>query len=285
MSDSQFIGLFIGSQAVVVLMDLRRGTDRPSSWASRGFLLGVLIVYFAIQGGLGRLAPGPQQVVDAVVVRLAPGAARGEPAGWALALAFVAGLYVGGLVDYLVHRFLSHSRALFFTHEYHHLPSEVMLLMPGLAARPFAVVATLPVTIATAAAAYGTLWALGQPVATATPMKLLLLTHVMLLVTSHSSALREIAWMHSALKPFGLTTAREHLLHHTTDLRGNYANLTTVWDRVFGTYLDPDLPGHQGHRVGLAYDQDWLGAVTLGLVKLPASVRARFDVGRWCNLA
>jgi len=165
------------------------------------------------------------------------------------------------------------------------LIGEVMLLMPGLAARPFAVVATLPVTLLTAAAAYGTLWALGQPLATATPMRLLLLAHVLLLVTSHSSALREIAWMHTALKRLGLTTAPEHLLHHTTDLVGNFANLTTVWDRVFGTYLDPDLPRHQARRLGLAYDQDWLGAVTLGLVKLPARVRARFDVGRWCNLA
>ena len=45
--------------------------------------------------------------------------------------------YVAGLWDYLVHRWFSHSRWFWFTHEYHHLPRQVTILMPGILVRPF----------------------------------------------------------------------------------------------------------------------------------------------------
>lgn len=269
----------------------------PASWASLLFLGFVLLAYFLLQGAVARLAPGPESVVTSVCAYFSgplqassswlpdlrlPSSAL--PPSLALFLAVFTGLYVGGLVDYLVHRFVSHSRVLFFTHEYHHLPSEVFLLMPGLAARPFAIVASFPVTLITAASAYGVLHVLGQPVTTPEPMLWLLFLHVSLLVTSHSSFLRRFPAVHKVMRAFGLTTPQEHLLHHTTDLRGNYANLTTIWDRVFGTYLDPDVVTMEGRRLGLDYDQDWLGAVTLGFFKIPKHLRDRFDVGRWCNL-
>ena len=74
------------------------------------------------------------------------------------------------------------------------------------------------------------------------------------------------------------------MLHHTVDLAGNYGNFTTVWDRLFVTYLDPMLPEHQGHRYGLAYDRDFIGSVTAGTVQIPAVWRERFQVGRYCNV-
>lgn len=296
MTDAVFFGLLIGTQAFFVLADVyeryrmpQEHPRPPASFEAVRFMGAVLLTYFVIQGVVGRIAPGPQAVVDRVTVALGGTAVsavsvRPEPGVFALALAVLVGLYIGGLADYLVHRFVSHSRPLFFTHEYHHLPSEVFLLMPGLAARPFAVVASFPVTVATALAAYGTLAVLGQPVVTATPMQCLLIAHVTLLVTSHSAFLRRWRGAHVVMTRLGLTTPHEHLLHHTTDLRGNYANLTTVWDRVFGTYIDPDVVTMEGRRLGLDYDQDWLGAVTLSYFKLPAHLRKRFDVGRWCNL-
>ena len=289
MSNEVFLAALIGGPVVLGLCDLyerwRMPPERERAAASAGgvlFLGVVLAVYVGIQGLAGRLAPGPREVVARVSGALGGGA--DGAAGWAIALGVLVGLYAGGLADYLMHRWVSHARAFWVTHEYHHLPNEVFLLMPGLAARPFAVVASFPVTVATAGAAYGTLALCGQPLGTATPMQWLLIMHVMLLVTSHSSFLRRFRAVHVWMKRFGLTTAREHLLHHTTDLAGNFANLTTVWDRVFGTYLDPDVVSMEGRRLGLAYDQDWLGAVTLSLLKLPPRWRARFDVGRWCNL-
>lgn len=250
------------------------------------FLAVVLAVYFILQVGLMAAVPRP----DAVAVALgdltgAPSlGVPPRPPGWALVGAVIAGLYLGGLVDYLVHRFFSHHRWFFFTHEYHHLPSEVFLLMPGLAARPFAVISTFPVTVATALAAHGTLALTGNPTTDLTAMKILILLQVFLLLTSHSSFLRRSRLPHEVMRRLGWTTPQEHLLHHAVDLHGNYANLTTIWDRLLGTYLDPELAENQGHRLGLEYDQDWLGAITAGFVKLPARVRRVFDVGRWCNL-
>ena len=84
-------------------------------------------------------------------------------------------------------------------------------------------------------------------------------------------------------KWLALTTPQEHLLHHTIDVQGNYGNFTVLWDRVFRTYLDPTRSEHQNH-LGLAYDQDFVGTLTAGRVKLPTSLRRRFQVDRFCNL-
>jgi hypothetical protein len=86
------------------------------------------------------------------------------------------------------------------------------------------------------------------------------------------------------MKWLALTTPQEHLLHHTVDLQGNYGNFTVVWDRLFGTYLDPMRSEYQDRPLGLAYDQDFVGTLTAGRLKLPGSLRARFEVDRFCNL-
>jgi sterol desaturase/sphingolipid hydroxylase (fatty acid hydroxylase superfamily) len=105
-----------------------------------------------------------------------------------------------------------------------------------------------------------------------------------LLVTSHSSFMRRGWLAHRLMSPLLLTSPQEHVLHHTVDLHGNYGNFTTLWDRLFGSYLDPRLPEHQGHRFGLAYDRDFLGTITAGAVELPASWRKRFQIDRYCNI-
>ena len=61
-------------------------------------------------------------------------------------------------------------------------------------------------------------------------------------------------------------------------------HFTVLWDRVFGTYLDPTWSKYQNHLLGLPYDQDFVGALTAGRVKLPATLRRRFQVERFCNL-
>ena len=192
--------------------------------------------------------------------------------------------YIAGLWDYLVHRFFSHSRRFFFTHEYHHLPSEVNLAMPGMAARPFAVIASFPATLATVVSAYVLLLVLGLPLWDLSALKAIVLVQGFLLVATHSCFMRKWWWVHHAMKRLALTTPQEHLLHHTVDLDGNYGNFTVLWDRLFGTYLDLTLARHQGHRLGLGYDQDFLGALTMGKLKLPQALRRRFQVERFCNV-
>lgn len=192
--------------------------------------------------------------------------------------------YASGLWDYLLHRFFGHSRRFFFVHEYHHLPSQVNVIMPGLAMRPFVVVTSFPATVATVVSAYAILLMLGLPLWDLAPLKVLLLAQAVLLCASHSCFMRRFWFLHHGMKWLALTTPQEHLLHHTTDLRGNYGNFTVLWDRLFGTYLDPMRVEHQNRSLGLPYDQDFVGALTAGRVKLPEALRRRFQVERFCNL-
>jgi sterol desaturase/sphingolipid hydroxylase (fatty acid hydroxylase superfamily) len=111
-----------------------------------------------------------------------------------------------------------------------------------------------------------------------------LLASSTLLVTSHSSFMRRGWLAHRLLSPLALTSPHEHVLHHTVDLQGNYGNFTTLWDRLFGTYLDPRRAEHQGRRFGLAYDRDFLGTITAGALRFPTSWRRRFQLDRYCNL-
>ncbi len=295
MSDRTFLVGLLAILAVFVVLDtieLRRGSwrgrpERPSGEAF-GFLLLMLALYGLIQLGGLSLVPSTERMSAAV--RSALTAWLGRPAapepirgGWLVFLSIVL-FYVSGLWDYLLHRFFSHSRRFFATHEYHHLPSQVNVIMPGLAMRPFVVVTAFPAAVATVFSAYAILLLLGLPLWDLAPLKILLLVQGALLAASHSCFLHRWWAMHHGMKWLALTTPQEHLLHHTVDLQGNYGNFTVLWDRVFGTYLDPTKSEHQGHALGLPYDQDFLGALTAGRLKLPASLRDRFEVGRFCNL-
>ncbi len=294
MTTQTFLLAFFGIPVVFVLLDgwelwrTRRSGGETIHAEAVLFLGVVLVVYTVIQLGGYALVPTADRVMAAV--RTAFGHAFGRPTsvdpirGIWLGLFTVVLFYLSGLWDYLTHRFFSHSRRFFFTHEYHHLPSQVNLAMPGMAARPFAVVATFPATVATVVSAYALLLVLGLPLWDLSALKSLVLVQAFLLTATHSCFLRRWWWMHHGMRWLALTTPQEHLLHHTVDLEGNYGNFTVLWDRLFGTYLDPTLERYQGHALGLAYDQDFLGTLTLGRVKLPRSLRRRFRVERYCNL-
>lgn len=295
MSDRAFLIALLSIFATFVVLDgveLRRGAwrgkpERPSLEAF-GFLVIMLLVYGLIQTGGLSLVPSTDRMMEAVRSRLAGWLGRpveSEPirGAWLVMLSAVL-FYVSGLWDYLLHRFFGHSRRFFFVHEYHHLPSQVNVIMPGLAMRPFVVVTAFPATVATVISAYAILLVLGLPLWDLSPLKVLLLVQAFLLCASHSCFMRRWWGVHHGMKWLALTTPQEHLLHHTVDLRGNYGNFTVLWDRVFRTYLDPTRAEHQDHALGLPYDQDFVGTLTVGRVKLPAGVRQRFQVDRFCNL-
>ncbi|HEX2780608.1 MAG TPA: sterol desaturase family protein, partial [Gemmatimonadaceae bacterium] len=255
---------------------------RASSFA---FLLVVIAAFLAIQLAGFALVPRVDGLVSWVRVHVArdiPMAAT--PHGWRLVLVAVALFYFSGLVDYAWHRWFSHNRWFWFTHESHHLPTQVFVGMPGLGVRPFAVLTVVPLVAFTAALTYVALRVAGRPMWDWTVFQLPLLISSTLLVTSHSSFMRRGWLAHRVMRWAALTTPQEHVLHHTTDLQGNYGNFTTLWDRLFGTYLDPRLAEHQNKRYGVAYDQDFLGTITAGRVKLPASWRRRFQLDRYLNI-
>ncbi len=293
MTLAQFVGVTAGVQLLFLGLDLadRHATRdtryegerlRPAAFA---FLALVIVVFLAIQIAGIALFPRLDALIDALRERVAPGSVPAPaPAGMQLVVVSIVLFHLAGFVDYAWHRWFSHHRWFWFTHENHHLPSQVFVGMPGLGVRPFAVFTVVPTVAFTALLTYLALRVSGRPMWSWTVFQFPLLATSTLLVTSHSCFLRRGWLAHRMLGPLALTTPQDHALHHTVDLHGNYGNFTTLWDRLFGTYLDPRLPQHQGHRFGLAYDQDFLGTLTAGRAKLPRSWRERFQLARYTNL-
>ncbi len=288
-----FLGASAAVQVVFLGLDLadrhatraERHGGEPLRRTSLLFLLGIIVVFLAVQIAGFALVPRVDALIDRVRVMISPSALPASaPTGWRFGVVVVALFFVAGFVDYAWHRWFSHHRLLWFTHESHHLPSEIFVAMPGLGVRPFAVFTVVPLVVLTATLTYAALRVTGRPMWSWTVFQLPLLAASTLLVTSHSSFMRRGWLAHRVLAPLTLTSPHEHVLHHTVDLHGNYGNFTTVWDRLFGTYLDPRLPEHQGHRFGLAYDRDFLGTITAGTIEMPASWRTRFQIDRFCNI-
>jgi sterol desaturase/sphingolipid hydroxylase (fatty acid hydroxylase superfamily) len=294
MSVSTLLAWALGIQSVFFVLDLvdrhltrdRRYEGQSLKLRTVLFMVSVLALYLAVQFGGFAIVPETDGLLATIgaswgnlLGRPTAPEAIGGPWLWIIS---AAAFYVSGLWDYLIHRFVSHGRWFWFTHEYHHLPNQVFVAMPGVAARPFAVVTTFPVMAGTIACAYAILAGLGQPLWNLEPLKVLVLVHLFVLTSSHSCCLRRWWWVHRLMKCFALTTPQEHVLHHSVELKGNYGNFTTLWDRLFGTYVEPTSM-NQDVALGLAYDQDFLGALTAGHIKLPARVREYFQVDRYCN--
>ena len=257
-------------------------------FATLGLLLLVTCVFSLVQYAGMALSPNVDELFAWMRTFLANTLERPHSdrplQGVPLVVVGVLAYYVSGLWDYSVHRFVSHSRFLWFTHEYHHLPNQVFVAMPGIFVRPFAAFPALVTSLATGLSIYGLFVLLQLPLwdlAGLFPVALLI---GIVLTASHSSFLRRWKVVHYAMRCFYLTTPQEHLLHHTVEMDGNYGNFTTVWDRVFGTYLDPLGTQYASRSLGLPYDQDFLGTLTFGRLKLPPTVRARCQVSRYCNV-
>lgn len=292
MSLATFLAVSVAIQLVFLALDL---ADRHATRAQRYggeslrpgsllFLLGILGLFLGIQLLGFSLVPRLDALLEWVRGQIAPGlTAAPAPHGLQLAALGVALFYMEGFVDYAWHRWFSHHRFFWFTHESHHLPNEIFVGMPGLGVRPFAVLTVVPVVVFTGALTYLMLHATHMPMWSWTIFQLPLLASSTLLVTSHSSFMRRGWLAHRLLHPLAITSPQEHVLHHTVDLQGNYGNFTTLWDRLFGTYLDPRLPEHRDRRYGLDYDQDFLGTITAGAIRIPPAWRERFQVGRYCN--
>lgn len=273
------------------LYDLRRNATSSASAPGLGlpavcFLAGVAAIYCALEAAAGWLAPDAETILDTSQLVLADwfraeqGGKPSATVAWGLAVVL---FYTAGFWDYLVHRVFSHSRWFWFTHEYHHLPRRVCLLMPGILGRPFAALPSVLTIGATAVTAHATMFALGLPRWDLRGMLPVLLAIAVILTASHSSFLRRLPGVHRCLRWVCITTPQEHLLHHSADCAGNYGNFTSLWDRVFGTYLDPAGMNLDTVRLGLNYDQDFLGALTWGRLKLPKAWRHRFQLSHSCS--
>jgi sterol desaturase/sphingolipid hydroxylase (fatty acid hydroxylase superfamily) len=264
--------------------DERYGGERVRP-ATVAFFIGIGLLFLLVEAAGMALVPRIDVLMEWVRARVgAPEQLGRSPHGKILIPLSIALFYIAGFFDYAWHRWFSHHPLFWFTHEYHHLPSQVFVGMPGLATRPFVVITIVPVVLATATTVYVGLRGGCERRWDVTVFQIPLLASTTVLTTSHSSLLRRSWRLHSVMRWFALTTPQEHLLHHTVDLAGNYGNFTSLWDRLFGTYLDPRRLENQGHRVGLGYDQDFLGTLTVGALRMPPRWRRRLQLNRYVNL-
>ena len=295
MDKQTYLLVILTGQLALLLLDLReryltRHTRSDRLRPASVLFLGVtIVIYGGLQFGGMALVPSAEELLVSsqlfVAGLLGPGDALPGLNGWAIVFVGIASFYFGGLCDYLFHRHVSHSRPMWFSHENHHLTTDVSVYMPGLCVRPFAVIIVFPTTAVTVFSVQLAVGASGYSNWDMMPLLYwVVLVQVSIIGITHSAFLRRCWWVHEALRRFGITTPQEHWLHHTADIECNYGNFITLWDRVFGTYVDPCTVNFDEHRAGLAYDQDFLGAVTLGKLKLSEKARRRFQLGNFCNL-
>ncbi len=160
---------------------------------------------------------------------------------WPPLVILVVSLVSADFMVYWTHRAL-HSKLLWHTHAFHHSSKHVWWLS-GLRSSPVhAVLTALPDTVALL---------LFPPASEAWLIALVLFQFC----NQH--------WIHSNIAlPYARTleklfvTPRVHFVHHSADVRytnTNYAFLFTTWDRMFGTFTDPETVSPD-EPLGLDYE-------------------------------
>src|SRR3989344_2920553 len=299
MNDKIFLLCIVGIQVLFIALDClhvhykrtrqMHNKEKRLTTSAFLFLFVITIVYGTIPFGGLLLFPKIGTLIDWFKIALpsfyAFQTTSAGPSlfGWSALGVFT--IYIAGFWDYVTHRFMSHSKQLFFTHEYHHLPNRLFLALPGLSVRPFVAIAILPATIGTV---FSLVLILKFFNIEHVPLTLLIYTIIALqtiiLAVTHSEFFMGQWWIYNTVKYAFVTSPQEHEMHHTVDLRGNYGNFTVLWDKIFGTYINPTKEENKNHLLGLSYDQDFLGALTAGKLKIPKKVREKFQIERYSNI-
>lgn len=291
-----FLLLFGVTQTVFVLLDfyeLWRQDGRPpllrklrSQWRAFLSLTVIWLLYFSLQLGLSALFPSVEKTLVATKQMLNLSPERAESYAHRMALRIAVGVitfFVAGFWDYLTHRFLLHSRLAWYLHESHHLPTKVFNGMPGISARPFVVFTSFLVNVSSIATMFLLFWIVGRFDLAAVffdTLPAIIFAFAFIGSASHSCFLRRYPLVDRWPRYLGIITPQEHVLHHAANHIGNFGNFTPLWDRVFGTYLDPAKFG--AVKLGLNYDQDFLGAITAGKWKLSTHLRRKLGLANFC---
>lgn len=131
------------------------------------------------------------------------------------------------LGSYGLHR-LMHTRHLWRLHRWHHSPQQMYWLAGVRASLPQQLVFNLPGLLALPILAGAPGWVIVA----------MLVEGVIRNDWMHMN----VTWRSNWLE-WVLVTPRYHHIHHSADAQlhdGNYGSLFSIWDRLFGTYLDPD---------------------------------------------
>jgi sterol desaturase/sphingolipid hydroxylase (fatty acid hydroxylase superfamily) len=152
-----------------------------------------------------------------------------------LALRIVAVYLVADLGSYWMHR-LMHTRHVWRIHRWHHSATQVYWFSGVRATIPQQILFNLP-------------FAIVAPLLAGAPAWVFVAIGIENIVRNHWMHVN-FAWRSNWLE-WVLVTPRYHHLHHATDADlhdANYGSLFTFWDRLFGTYVDPD--GHRPKHFG-----------------------------------
>jgi sterol desaturase/sphingolipid hydroxylase (fatty acid hydroxylase superfamily) len=131
------------------------------------------------------------------------------------------------LGSYWMHR-LMHTRHLWRLHRWHHAPQQLYWLSGVRASLPQQILFNLPYVAA-------------LPILSGAPgwiSAVVIVEGVIRNDWMHMNVRWRSNWLERVL-----VTPRYHQIHHSADARlhnGNYGSLFSIWDRLFGTYLDPD---------------------------------------------
>jgi sterol desaturase/sphingolipid hydroxylase (fatty acid hydroxylase superfamily) len=264
-----------------------RSIGQAISRNRRGIVLVAIVwvLYFAIQNLGMALIPGLGSLPKFV------GTAKGAPNALELltaVLLLVWSFWVVGFWDYVSHRWVLHHRWFWILHENHHLPTVVCNGMPGISVRPYAAPTTVLTYAPTIPFVVLPLMWLGNPHVTETYVACLPVLFVwltLILSLDHSLWARRSPRLYRFLRALEVTSPHEHLLHHSSARHCNYGNFCTLWDRIFGTYVDPMAVPLGQEPLGLDYDQDFLGTLCFGWLKVPQALRDYFGMNAVCRQA
>jgi sterol desaturase/sphingolipid hydroxylase (fatty acid hydroxylase superfamily) len=185
-------------------------------------LVVVLLLTYAMYpaaGYLNRIIPGKYHFpVPATIAHL--------PLGGRLLLYFI----LGDLGHYWIHR-LTHTRYFWRVHKWHHSPTYMYWLAGIRSTAPDIAMVAIPYILISPLLALSPWW-----IGTATVIAYVLITDWMHLNVPWGS--RWLEWI--------VVTPRYHHIHHSDNPEHfvrNLAPIFPVWDRLFGTYFDPDKVG------------------------------------------
>lgn len=130
--------------------------------------------------------------------------------------------------SYWMHR-LMHTRHIWRIHRWHHSPTQMYWLAGVRATLPQQILFNLPYIAA-------------APLLTGIPAWGVVALTLEAVVRNNWMHMN-VAWRSSWIERV-FVTPRYHHIHHSADVQlhdGNYGSLFSIWDRLFGTYLDPDV--------------------------------------------
>ena len=139
--------------------------------------------------------------------------------------------------SYWMHR-LMHTRHLWRVHRWHHAPEQLYWLSGVRATISQQILFNLPGIAALPILSGGPDW-IGV---------LVIVEGVIRNDWMHMNVSWRSHWLERVL-----VTPRYHHIHHSTDAElhdGNYGSLFSIWDRLFGTYIDPDTTSAKAFGLG-----------------------------------